>query len=136
MIKKRISLVTSEIGSLTGKREVMRHSPLRLGELHYRFRVVSERFRRYGLPLQPLIRINGSRRQTQIDDLPELIDLILEITDRSVALLERLFEHLNDLVTTSQRLRTLIQQSLQVSYRIHFLRSHRTKFVNDDLLLQ
>lgn len=93
--------------------------PLRLGELHHRFRVASKRFRRYGLPFQSLIRINRSRRQAQIDDLPELIDLILEVTDRGVAILERLFEHFDDLVAMSQRLRTLVQQSLQVSYRIH-----------------
>jgi len=113
----------------------MRHSrladlPLRLGELHHRFRVASERFRRYGLPLQSLIRIDDTGHQIQIDDLPEFIDLILEITDRGVALLECLFEQFDDLVATSQRLRTLVQQSLQVSYRIHSLCSHRTKFAN------
>lgn len=116
MIKKNhISLVTSEIGSLMDKREINATSktladlPLRLGELHHRFRVASERFRRYGLPFQSLIRINGIRRQAQIDDLSELIDLILEITDRGVALLERLLQHFDDLVTTSQRLRALVQ---------------------------
>lgn len=96
--------------------------PFRLVELDYRLgRVISERFRRYGLPLQPRIRIDGVGRQAQVDNLPELIDLVLQVTDRGVTLLERLLENLDGLVATSQRLRTLVQQSFQVTYRIHSL---------------
>lgn len=98
--------------------------PFRLGELHHRFRrVISERFRRYGLSFQSRIRIDAVGRQSQIDNLPELIDLVLQVTDRGVALLEDPLKHIDGLVATSQGLRTLVQQSFQVTYGIHSLLS-------------
>lgn len=54
-----------------------------------------------------------------IHDLPEFVDLVLQVPDRRVALLDLLLQELDSLVAESKGLGPLVQQLLQIAYGIH-----------------
>lgn len=85
--------------------------PLRFLKLHDYPGVFGKRLGWNCLSLGSLARSNASRGQAEIDDLPELVDLVAKISNGNISFFQSFFEHLDHLVATSKRHRPLVQQS-------------------------
>lgn len=75
--------------------------PLRFLKLHDYPGVFGKRLGGNCLSLGSLARSNPTGGQAEIDYLPELVDLVLKISNGNISFFQSFFEHLDHLVATS-----------------------------------
>lgn len=83
------------------------------------FGVFAQWLCRDGLSFGPLARTNATGGQTEVDNLSKFINLVLKVTDGDISFFKGPFEYLDHFVATTKDLRSFIQKSFQISYRIH-----------------